>query len=91
MPLPQMKEQLGGPAPSEDNDLLRQLLAQHGSHRLTSHMRPLAYLLQITGLVVTLGSLFWYGFQPTMGPMLYTAMAGTGAFYLGTILLKRQA
>lgn len=54
-------------------------------------MRPIAYILQLVGLVLTLGSLLWYGFQPTMGPMLYTAMGGVGAFYLGTFLLKRYA
>ena len=53
-------------------------------------MRPVAYLLQILGLITTLGSLLWFGFQPTMGPMLYTAMGGVAAFYAGTYLLKRQ-
>jgi len=54
-------------------------------------MRPLAYLLQVAGLVVTLGSLLWFGFQPKMGPMMYTAAVGVGLFYLGVFILKRQA
>lgn len=70
---------------------MRQLLAQYRSRRLSFYMRPIAYILQLVGLVLTLGSLLWYGFQPTMGPMLYTAMGGVGAFYLGTFLLKRYA
>jgi len=53
-------------------------------------MRPLAYLLQVTGLVVTLGALYWFGFQPEMGPMMYTALAGAALFYGGTALLKRK-
>lgn len=52
-------------------------------------MRALGYLLQVTGLVVTLGSFVFYGFQPTMGPMLYTALAGIAAFYGGTALVRR--
>lgn len=54
-------------------------------------MRPLGFVLQVTGLIVTLGALFWFGFQPKMGPMLYTAMVGAGLFYLGTYILKRHA
>ena len=54
-------------------------------------VRPLAIILQITGLVTTLGALFWFGFQPRMGPMMYTAMVGAGLFYLGTFILKRRA
>jgi hypothetical protein len=52
-------------------------------------LRPLAYLLQLSGLVVTLGSLLWFGFQPQMGPMMYTAIVGMGLFYAGYFLLKR--
>ena len=52
-------------------------------------MRPLAYLLQVSGLVVTLGSLVWFGFKPQMGPMMYTAIVGVGIFYAGHLLLKR--
>lgn len=48
-------------------------------------------MLQVTGLVVTLGALFWFGFGPEMGPMMYTALVGAGLFYAGTALLKRKA
>lgn len=54
-------------------------------------MRAFAYLLQVTGLVVTLGSLIFFGFKPTMGPMLYTALAGAAVFYAGVVLSKKQA
>ena len=50
---------------------------------------PVGYILQVTGLVTTLGSLFWFGFRPQMGPMMYTALVGVGLFYLGTLLRKR--
>jgi hypothetical protein len=52
-------------------------------------VRPLSYLLQVFGLVVTLGSLIFFGFKPHMGPMLYTALAGAGIFYTGVVLAKR--
>lgn len=42
-------------------------------------------------MVTTLGALFWFGFQPKMGPMMYTALVGAALFYLGTYLLKRRA
>jgi hypothetical protein len=54
-------------------------------------MRPAGYLLQVTGLVVTLASLVFFGFRPEMGRMLYTALIGMGIFYLGVYLLKRRA
>lgn len=54
-------------------------------------MRPLGYMLQVIGLVVTLGALFWFGFKPEMGPMMYTALGGALLFYSGTALLKRKA
>lgn len=54
-------------------------------------MRALGYYLQITGLVVTLGSLVFFGFKPHMGPMLYTALAGTGVFYAGVVLSRRNS
>lgn len=53
-------------------------------------MRALGYLLQILGLVVTLGALVFFGFKPTMGPMLYTALVGAGVFYAGVALSRRQ-
>jgi hypothetical protein len=52
-------------------------------------MRALGYLLQVTGLVVTLGALVFLGFKPTMGPMLYTALVGAGLFYAGHALSQR--
>jgi hypothetical protein len=54
-------------------------------------MRALGYFLQVTGLVVTLGAFLFFGFKPTMGPMLYTALAGAAAFYGGTVLMRRGA
>ena len=54
-------------------------------------MRPLGYLLQVTGLVVSLASLVFFGFRAEMGSMLYTALIGIGIFYLGVYLLKRQS
>lgn len=51
-------------------------------------MRPLGYFLQVTGLVVTLGAFLYFGFKPTMGPMLYTALVGAALFYGGTALLR---
>lgn len=51
-------------------------------------MRVLGYLLQVTGLVVTLGGFLFYGFKPTMGPMLYTALIGVALFYSGTALTR---
>jgi len=54
-------------------------------------MKALGYLLQVTGLVVTLGAFLFYGFKPTMGPMLYTALIGAAIFYSGTALTKHGA
>jgi len=54
-------------------------------------MRALGYFLQVTGLVVTLGAFLYFGFKPKMGPMLYTALAGTAVFYGGTALLRRDS
>jgi len=54
-------------------------------------MRPLGYLLQVTGLVTTLASLVFFGFRPEMGRMLYTALVGIAIFYLGVYLIKRRA
>lgn len=54
-------------------------------------MRALGYYLQITGLVVTLGSLVFFGFKPHMGPMLYTAIFGALVFYAGVALTRKRS
>jgi hypothetical protein len=54
-------------------------------------MQSLGYLLQVTGLVVTLASLVFFGFRPEMGRMLYSALVGIAIFYLGVYLVKRRA
>ena len=53
-------------------------------------MRAAGYFLQVTGLVATVASLVFFGFRPTMGPMLYTALIGIAIFYLGLYLIKRR-
>ena len=54
-------------------------------------MRSFGYLLQATGLVVTLGALVFCGFQPSMGRMMYTALAGVVVFYTGVALARRSS
>ena len=51
-----------------------------GGPTRTPTMRPLGYLLQVTGLVVSLASLVFFGFRPEMGRMLYTALIGIALF-----------
>lgn len=40
---------------------------------------------------MTLGSLVVFGFKPSLGPMMYTALAGVLVFYAGVALARRHS